>query len=358
MQTFHTTVGLGLGSRAAWEQLAIALNQAKVEARELGQEEELGDSLETIPRAAQVPGQLSLQELQEVEQYLGEATSCSLHPLHRLLHTLVECYNVSYGGVRSHPTLLPHALQELSSITSRLYQAVRCLFPGLPSPDAPHRLQGEGVEDGRVVTPPSLLHPLLLPALHPTVFTMFALREARQDAVYWERILRWNKHPDSTLLIFLDVDPQFYLEELSTFRPRESQRDRHFLPAIHTLQQLKTTFTPTQKLVVIGDMFRAITESSKSVTWSMDTLLPVCMYVVVRARLLQLGAELAMLQELMEDFLFQVFALHISHCPSFYRTDLSQVCHCNPPLQGEQGIMLTTLLAAYHQMLRESIFIN
>ena len=27
-------------------------------------------------------------------------------------------------------------------------------------------------------------------------------------------------------------------------------------------------------------------------------------------------------------------------------------------LQGEQGIMLTTLLAAYHQMLRESVFIS
>ena len=102
------------------------------------------------------------------------------------------------------------------------------------------------------------------------------------------------------LLTFLDVDSQFLLEE----GPR--QRDRHFLSAIHTLQQLKTTFTPVQKLAVVGDMFKAITESREGVTWSMDTLLPVCMYVVVRARVLQLGAELAMLQELMEDFLFQV----------------------------------------------------
>ena len=83
------------------------------------------------------------------------------------------------------------------------------------------------------------------------------------------------------LLQFLDVDTQFVQEE----GPR--QRDRHFLAAIHTLQQLKTTFTPVQKLAVVGDMFKAITESSEGV--------------------LQLGAELAMLQELMEDFLFQVY---------------------------------------------------
>ena len=125
-------------------------------------------------------------------------------------------------------------------------------------------------------------------------------REARQDAIYWERILRWNKHSDSMLLTFLDVDSQFMLEE----GPR--QRDRHFLEAIHTLQQLKTTFTPVQKLAVVGDMFKAITESREGVTWSMDTLLPVCMYVVVRARVLQLGAELAMLQDLMETHLFKV----------------------------------------------------
>jgi hypothetical protein len=136
------------------------------------------------------------------------------------------------------------------------------------------------------------------------------------------------------------VDPQFHHARPAAHR----QRDQHFLAAIHTLQQLKTTFTPGQKLGVIGDMFRAVTGSSQGVTWSMDILLPVCMYVVVRARVLQLGAELAMLQvstrpsrkhsglfqELMEDFLFH----------------------------GEQGIMLTTLLAAYHQMLRESVFIN
>ena len=70
-------------------------------------------------------------------------------------------------------------------------------------------------------------------------------REARQDAIYWERILRWNKHPDAMLLQFLDVDTQFVQEE----GPR--QRDRHFLAAIHTLQQLKTTFTPVQKLAVV-----------------------------------------------------------------------------------------------------------
>ena len=83
-------------------------------------------------------------------------------------------------------------------------------------------------------------------------------------------------------------------------------RDKHFNTAISTLQLIKTNFTPEDKLGVILSMFRSITSSSSSLVWSMDTLLPVCMYVVVRARVLQLGAELAMLQDLMETHLFKV----------------------------------------------------
>ena len=82
-------------------------------------------------------------------------------------------------------------------------------------------------------------------------------------------------------------------------------RDKHFTSAITTLQLIKTTFTPEDKLGVILSMFKSITSSSSSLVWSMDALLPVCMYVVVRARVLQLGAELAMLQDLMETHLFK-----------------------------------------------------
>ena len=89
-------------------------------------------------------------------------------------------------------------------------------------------------------------------------------------------------------------------------------RDKHFLSAINSLQLIKTTFTPETKLGVILSMFKSITSTNSSLVWSMDALLPVCMYVVVRARVLQLGAELAMLQDLMETHLFKVLIRFIS----------------------------------------------
>jgi amyotrophic lateral sclerosis 2 protein len=89
----------------------------------------------------------------------------------------------------------------------------------------------------------------------------------------------------------------------------------------------------TEKLTLLVETFRLINQEAapadKDFCWSMDHLFPVFMYVVVRARILQLGAEIHM----MEDFLDQ------QH------------------LEGERGIMFTTLQAAYYQLLKESLSI-
>ena len=59
----------------------------------------------------------------------------------------------------------------------------------------------------------------------------------------------------------------------------------------------------------------------------MDELFPVFQYIVVRARILQLGAEIHMIEDLVEANMFN----------------------------GEYGIIFTTLQAAYYQILKESL---
>ena len=105
-----------------------------------------------------------------------------------------------------------------------------------------------------------------------------------------------------------------------------------YFSAVETLQQLKTTFTPYEKLDVLLETFKEINQIGQdtcgsSHCWSMDDLFPVFQYVVVRARILQLGAEIHMIDDLMES--------HLS--------------------TGEYGIMFTTLQASYYQIIRESI---
>jgi amyotrophic lateral sclerosis 2 protein len=331
---FRSLLNLGETSHQleAWQQLAILINQNKVQAREY---ETTGKPIEGLDQVEMIPcvgmsGALDWHQYSGIVKYLSATAQCRIHPLYQLLHQLIDSFTASYGGVRSHPTLLPLAKDELDSIVYRLYNIIMELFPSLPSPDKHTWLENPEKEgEGEMVTPNSVLHPLLLPPLHPTVFMLYALKEQNMDREYWHRILRWNRHTDVSLLTFLEVDTRFWEKKQSS---DHRGRDLHFLAAIETLQRLKTTFTPQSKLNVIVSVFKDITRlvTDGHLVWSMDSLLPVCMYVVVRARVLQLGAELAMLADLMETHLFQ----------------------------GEQGIMFTTLQAAYLQILKESIFIN
>ena len=83
--------------------------------------------------------------------------------------------------------------------------------------------------------------------------------------------------------------------------------------------------TPSPSSLRIGQ-----TSCGSDFCWSMDDLFPVFQYVVVRARILQLGAEIHMVEDLVEPALL---------------------------LNGEYGIMFTTLQACYYQILKESLAI-
>ena len=69
---------------------------------------------------------------QEVTQYLTKAFASSYHPLANLLSTLCDCFAATYGGVRVHPLLLKHAVEELNVMVDGLYFIVHALFPALP----------------------------------------------------------------------------------------------------------------------------------------------------------------------------------------------------------------------------------
>ena len=75
-------------------------------------------------------------------------------------------------------------------------------------------------------------------------------------------------------------------------------REVNFKDAVETLQQIKTKFTPVDKIGVVVDTVRNINQSIVNHFWSMDELFPVFLYVMVRARIPQMGAEIAMIEDL------------------------------------------------------------
>lgn len=69
-----------------------------------------------------------------------QAFDCPYHPLGSLLSDLTIAYTTTYGGLSAHPLLLTHAVNELHSITRRIYDIVRLLFPALPALDEEKKL--------------------------------------------------------------------------------------------------------------------------------------------------------------------------------------------------------------------------
>ena len=117
------------------------------------------------------------------------------------------------GGVRVHPRLLKHAVDELHAMVEGLYYFVQALFPTLPKYGQAAALPTDSADDcakSEYVTAASILYPFILPKIHPSIFMLYALHYKKDDDEYWARILKWNRHPDLALLSFLGVDEKFW----------------------------------------------------------------------------------------------------------------------------------------------------
>lgn len=336
----------GRGQRTtAWENIAVTITTARRQSPDLSKSHtKVLESLEFIPQYGEP---VTTANYDNIRRYLTKACETPHHPLGWLVETLVTAYRMTYVGVGSNRRLLRQAVQELQAYLTHFYSIIRFLFPGLPDdggviPDPPdltpskNRRNSNKVEQGvLVVCCSSLLLPLLLPRLYPPLFTLYCLQQEQDEAQYWERILRLNKQPDQSLLSFLGVQEKFWPNWMSILGEKKqivsSSKDTCFMSAVETLQQISTTFTPSEKLVVIQRTFEELTLEVKpflagDFLWCMDDLFPLFLYVVLRARIRNLGAEVNLIEDLMD-----------------------------PNLQhGEMGLMFTTLKACFIQIQQES----
>uniref|UniRef100_A0A8C1NHU8 Alsin Rho guanine nucleotide exchange factor ALS2 b n=1 Tax=Cyprinus carpio TaxID=7962 RepID=A0A8C1NHU8_CYPCA len=327
----------------AWDNIAIALTANRRQQRDSPEllsrsHHKTLESLEFIPQHV---GPVTLEVYHTIRLYLAKACDTPLHPLGQLVETLVSVYRMTYVGVGANRRLLPQAVNEIKSYLSRIFQLVRFLFPDLPEEggslaDPPKEKGGSDPAGKCVVSSSALLLPVLLPRLYPPLFTLYALEKEKEDDVYWECVLRLNKQPDLALLAFLGVQQKFWPVTVTVHGEKQqvlsSTKDACFASAVETLQQISTTFTPSDKLQVIQLTFEEITQEvhallKQDFLWSMDDLFPVFLFVVLRARIRNLGSEVSLIEDLMDPC--------VQH--------------------GEHGIMFTTLKACYYQIQHEKI---
>ncbi|XP_034510858.1 alsin isoform X4 [Ailuropoda melanoleuca] len=340
----------------AWDNIAVALTTNRRQHRDSPEtlsrsQTQTLESLEFIPQHV---GAFSVEKYDDIKKYLIKACDTPLHPLGRLVETLVAVYRMTYVGVGANRRLLQEAVKEIKSYLKRIFQLVRFLFPELPEEGSTIPLsaplpterksfctgksdsRSESPEPGYVVTSSGLLLPVLLPRLYPPLFMLYALDNDREEDIYWECVLRLNKQADIALLGFLGVQRKFWPATLSILGESKkvlpTTKDACFASAVECLQQISTTFTPSDKLKVIQQTFEEISQSvlaslQEDFLWSMDDLFPVFLYVVLRARIRNLGSEVHLIEDLMDPYL----------------------------QHGEQGIMFTTLKACYYQIQREKL---
>ncbi|CAI9597432.1 unnamed protein product [Staurois parvus] len=342
----------------AWDNIAVAITTKRRQQK--GSPEPLTRShtqtLESLERIPQHDGPFTMEKYEKIKGYLINACETSMHQLGRLVETLVAVYRMTYLSVGANRRLLKEAVREIKSYLERIFPLVRFLFPDLPeegstiqastivkeNPDKPHVCNGragsgsESPEPGYVVTSSGLLLPVLLPRLYPPLFMLYALEHEKEEDTYWECVLRLNKQPDMALLAFLGVQEKFWPTSINFLGENKkvlpSTKDSCFSSAVECLQQISTTFTPSDKLKVIQQTFEEITQEvqealKEGFLWSMDELFPVFLYVVLRARIRNLGSEVHLIEDLMDPYL----------------------------QHGEQGIMFTTLKACYYQIQHEKL---
>ncbi|ELU11746.1 hypothetical protein CAPTEDRAFT_112695, partial [Capitella teleta] len=337
----------------AWQRVAAVLAMAKKVQKERSSNY-ISDDLETIPVSTPCD-RLTTEHYHKMKGYIAKAIDSPAHPLGQLFEALVDVYRASYVGVGAHQRLLTHAVNEVKSYISRIYPIIRSAFVLLidfkafvswsappcassstqrPCTLAP--LTSSTPSPGCIVTAAGLLLPLLLPKIYPPLFTLFALHNEREDEKYWRRIRHWNKQSDVSLMSYLGLDEKFWLIEECAIDDANGVmsaiKNRSYLEAIDTLQRMSTSFSPAEKLQLIQLTFDEVNtlvqrRERSNYLWSMDDLFPVFLYVVVRARIQHLGAEIHFIDELMEP--------HLEY--------------------GEFGIMFTTLKACYFQIQLEKV---
>ncbi|XP_053838410.1 alsin isoform X5 [Vidua macroura] len=347
----------GQGDRwKAWDNIAVALTTNRRQHKDSPEllsrsHTQTLESLEFIPQHI---GAFTLEKYENIKKYLIKACDTPLHPLGKLVETLVAVYRMTYVGVGANRRLLQEAVREIKSYLKRIFQLVRFLFPDLPEEGSTIPFlttepkgrrsfcsgksdsRSESPEPGYVVTSFGLLLPVLLPRLYPPLFMLYALDNEREEDIYWECVLRLNKQTDMALLSFLGVQAKFWPGTVSILgesrKVSSNTKDACFASAVECLQQISTTFTPADKLKVIQQTFEEISQSvletlQEDFLWSMDDLFPVFLYVVLRARIRNLGSEVHLIEDLMDPYL----------------------------QHGEQGIMFTTLKACYYQIQHEKL---
>ncbi|NXB19827.1 AL2CL protein, partial [Rhagologus leucostigma] len=254
------------------------------------------------------------QELESLQSYLEKALKSSLHPLGKLLRALTVVFQATYSGIGANRHLLSMAQEEVKFYAKKIWEFYQGLLRlaleqkgQAPAADADPRSRFFSRYPS-ILKGSSLILPLILPCFYPELSMLYMLYHEREDDLYCQGIVDLSLFPDIKLLEFLDVQKHLWpLKDLTlTSNQRRSLiKDKCFLSATECLQKLITTVDPREKLEILRKTYEELESTvcrvlDQEYRLPMDHLLPLLMFVVSRAKIQHLGAEIHLIRDLMD----------------------------------------------------------
>uniref|UniRef100_A0A4X2KQP7 ALS2 C-terminal like n=1 Tax=Vombatus ursinus TaxID=29139 RepID=A0A4X2KQP7_VOMUR len=247
------------------------------------------------------------QDPESLQLYLQKALKSSVHPLGKLMKLLTLAFQATYSGIGANKHLLVLAQEEVKHHA----QEVWAFYQGLlrVALERQGQIQEES-EDTSNSHPEAyrLVLPIILSCFYPELFMLYMLYHEKEDNLYSQGIADLSLFPDTKLLECLDVQKHLWpLKDLTlTTNQRYSLvRDKCFLSATECLQKIITTVDPREKLEMLEKTYVEIENTVSRVLerehkLPMDDLLPLLIYVVSRARIQHLGAEIHLIRDMMD----------------------------------------------------------
>ncbi|KAM4689821.1 ALS2 C-terminal-like protein isoform 2-T4 [Discoglossus pictus] len=266
-------------------------------------EEEVSGKIEDIMKEI-----LRHQEQESVQRYLEKAFSSSHHPFKKLLKILAVVFQATYSGIGANLHLLSMAQEEIKYYAKRIWDFYRDLLRMAAEKNGQNVSAIEDDEDKQDLNSYTVILPLILPRLHPDLFMLYMLYHQQEDALYWQGIVRLGLLTDTKLLEFLDVQKCLWPLKDVKLTPNQRYsiiRHKCFHSATECLQKIISTVDPREKLQIILKTYEEIEKTvsrvvEKDYKLPMDDLLPLLIYVVSRAGIQHLGAEIHFIQDLMD----------------------------------------------------------
>lgn len=244
----------------------------------------------------------TVEAVEELKQYFEASIVDENHPLCSLVVSVRKSFCASYGNWKCKPTsiLSKIAMSEWISVIKRIYYILRLMFPGLPPIDDSENLTNgdfEKDENCKLLAPLNFMHQVLLnDEIYSCFFLLYASKSSKQDELYSQRLATCERKSNEELRNLLKIEPNLI----------PLLENEKFYDAIRTLQQLSQKFCPSEMLEVIRDTYKIISDCASKISTrgdllSADNLLAVTIYLIVKANINHLGAELSLLTDLMED---------------------------------------------------------